>query len=243
MNYKILIFILLLISCTTTNYKQGEKLYNTTGFAYIFNLKDYEEKIVNKKYDSRSMAISHHFLKPGTSLKITNPETGKNIILKTTNKVKYPNFYKVLITNEVAKNLKINKDIPYVEIQELKLNKSFVAKKAKMFNEEKKIFNSAPVEKVKIDNISVMEKSKVEKIKKFSIIIAEFYSNDSAKLLKNKLIKDLPTLDKSKLTINVKNSQNVQLLSGPYDSINLLEKDYMTIKKIGFEELEILLND
>ena len=130
-----------------------------------------------------------------------------------------------------------------MEIQELKLNKSFVAKKAKMFNEEKKIFNSAPVEKVKIDNISVMEKSKVEKIKKFSIIIAEFYSNDSAKLLKNKLIKDLPTLDKSKLTINVKNSQNVQLLSGPYDSINLLEKDYMTIKKIGFEELEILLND
>ena len=36
----------------------------------------------------------------------------------------------------------------------MKKNKSFVAKKAKMFNEEKKISSNAPVTSVQISNIS-----------------------------------------------------------------------------------------
>ena len=47
-------------------------------------------------------------------------------------------FYRILITEEVAKKINLNKKLPLVEILELKKNKSFVAKKAKIFKEEKK---------------------------------------------------------------------------------------------------------
>ena len=64
---------------------------------------------------------------------------------------KYPEFYEILITEAVASKLKLNPKIPFVEIQELKKNKSFVAKKAKTFNEEKTIHQKAPITNVKIE--------------------------------------------------------------------------------------------
>ena len=60
----------------------------------------------------------------------------------------------------MQKNLNLNKDLPILEIIEIKKNKSFVAKKAKIFNEEKKISSKAPVASVQISNIS---KNKLKK--------------------------------------------------------------------------------
>ena len=66
------------------------------------------------------------------------------------------NFYKILITEPVAEKLKLIFQIYlYVEIMEVKKNKSFIAKKAKIFKEEEKIhLDNAPVESVTINNIS-----------------------------------------------------------------------------------------
>ena len=61
-------------------------------------------------------------------------------------KSRYPIFYEILITNPIAKEINLNKEVPYVEIEEVKKNKSFVAQEAKIFNEEKNTFK-APVEK------------------------------------------------------------------------------------------------
>ena len=48
----------------------------------------------------------------------------------------------------------MNLDLPILEIIEIKKNKSFVAEKAKMYREEKKISSKAPVDSVEISNIS-----------------------------------------------------------------------------------------
>ena len=64
--------------------------------------------------------------------------------------------------------MNLNKDLPLVEILEIKKNKSFVAKKAKIFNEEKKISSNAPVTSVQISNIS--KKRKIKKNIKKNII-------------------------------------------------------------------------
>ena len=53
----------------------------------------------------------------------------KNIVLKNTKRIKYPDFYKILITKPVAENLKLDLDLPILDIIEIKKNKSFVAKK------------------------------------------------------------------------------------------------------------------
>ena len=117
-------------------------------------------KLSKGKLNNEKLQISHQNLKTGTLIKIINPLNNKSIILKNIKRIKYPDFYKILITKPVMDELRFNVDLPILEIIEIKKNKSFVAKKAKIYNEEKKISSNAPVTSVKISNISKDKKKK-----------------------------------------------------------------------------------
>ena len=241
MKYKLLIIFIFITSCASNiSNSRNVKTYESKGFAYIYNEADYSNKLISTKADNTQMLVYHNNLKKGSIVKLLNPDNKKSVILKIAKKSKYPEFYKIMITETVANKLSLNLEIPFIEIQEIKKNKSFVAKKAKTFNEEKKISNTAPVTKVKIDNISTIKKSKSKKIKKFAIIIGEFSSIDSVNLLKKRLIKELPNVDSKIFSVNIKNKK-VELLAGPYKSINILKKNYIKIKKLGFEDLDVKL--
>jgi hypothetical protein len=147
----------------------------------------------------------------------------------------------VLISEQTANKLKLNTAIPYIELEEVRRNKSFIAKKAKMFNEEKNIHNKAPVEMIKIDNISVNNPQKNIKIKKFYLIIGEFYTKKSVLDLKEVLLKESIILNKNKLILKVRQKNKIQLLSGPYIAINSLKNDYIKLKQFGFEDIDIKL--
>ena len=142
MKYKILLFIFLIISACTNNLSlyNNQDPYNAKGLAYIFKDEDYDKKLITKKLDNNLLQIAHSYLKIGTQIKLINPQTKKSIVLKNSKRIKYPDFYKIMITKSVADKLDLSSDIPLVEIIEIKKNKSFVAKKAKIFNEEKKNF-------------------------------------------------------------------------------------------------------
>ena len=243
MKYNIIFLLIPLFACQSIDISNNKPLYSSKGFAYVYNEQDYENKIIKHRFNNNKLLLAHHKLKPRTLVKVTNPENKKSLTIETSAKTTYPDFYNILITKKLADILKINLKVPYVEIQELKKNKLFVADRAKTFNEEKKIFNNAPVEKVKIDNISATYKKNKIKKKKFSIIIAQFYSESSAKLLKTRILNESPFTNKGKLQIKVINNTNIQLLSGPYNSINLLKNDYLILKTIGLEDLDIKLNE
>ncbi len=225
------------------NKSSSKSSYISSGFSYIYTEADYLNKIVNKKFDNNKIEISHNKLKIGTIVKLTNPENNKSITLKVKKRSRYPDFYKILITEALASELGLNKKIPYIEIQQLKKNKSFIAKKAKTFSEETKLSEKAPITNVKIDNISKSTLSKKLKIKKFSIIIAEFYSVESAKFLMNNLTSQNNIFDKNKLIVKKIKKNTFQLISGPYNTINLLKNDYIELKNYGFEDLEIKINE
>ena len=176
-------------------------------------------------------------------IKLINPKTNDFIILKNNKKINYPDFYKILITEPVAEKLNLIKNLPLIEVIEIKKNKSFVAKKTKIYNEEKKIHSNAPVEIVKIDNISKNKKNNKVNKDKIYIIIAEFYSNDSAIYLRKRIIDELTNFDSKKIGIKIKKSNKITLLSGPYNSINLMKNDYIKLKKFGIEELDISINE
>ena len=164
--------------------------------------------------------------------------------LKNSKKVDYPDFYKVLITQAVADKINVNNDNLLVEIVELKENKFFIAKKAKIFSEEKKISSNAPVTSVKISNIS-KNKEQIKKQKKdnFYILIASFYSTRTAEFLKERIIKEIPSYDIKKLKIRKKSNKESNLISGPYKTINLMKNDYIQLKKFGFEDLNFITNE
>ena len=245
MKFNSIILLFLFASCspnlTTINQK---KPYTSVGFAYIYNDFDFNEKIIKKKLDNNVLQISQKNLKTGTLVKIINPKNKKSIVLKNIKRIRYPDFYKILITKSVAEELSLNEELPILEILEIKKNKSFVAKKAKIYNEEKTIPSKAPVASVKISNISKNKSSKSKKINdEIFIHIGTFFSLDTANFLKKRIIDELSEFENNKLKIKKINDKETQVISGPYTSVNLLKNDYIKLKNFGFEELDIFINE
>ena len=75
------------------------------------------------------------------------------------------------------------------------------------------------------------------------IIIATFYSQDSALFLKKRITKEIPELDNKKLIIRKKSNKKINLIAGPYKTVNLMKNDYTLLKNFGFEELDISNNE
>ncbi len=245
MKFKLLIILILLLSCSS-NLTQIEqkKSYSAKGFAYIYNVTDYNNKIIKGKLNNDEMEISQQNIKTGALIKIINRKNNKSIVLKNKKRIKYPDFYKILITKSVSEELSLDQEFPILEIIEIKKNKSFIAEKAKVYNEEKRIPTKAPVASVQISNIS---KNKFKKNNKkpdnMFIHIGSFYSIGTAEFLKERISKDIPDLDNKKIKIKEINSKETQVISGPYITVNSLKNDYIKLKNFGFEELDILTNE
>ena len=239
MKFKIIIFFIFFFSCVPIYNKNIS--YNSSGFALIFNEQDYINKKINKKLNNDNFEVAHRILKPGTIVRITNPSNKNSMVTKIKKRAEFPTLYNLLISKSIADKLDLKSNDPFIELISVKKNKSFVAQETKIFKEEKKIHSSAPVEKVKIDNIS--KKNKIEARSKitYSIIIGEFYSLKSVNELKGLLAKNL-NIDIRKFKTN-KTKMNVILKTGPYNSLKSIEVDYVKLKKYGFEELDILRNE
>ena len=223
MKFNLIIILFFVSSCAQNLPKLDQKKsYTAKGFAYIFNDVDYENKIIKGKLNNEIMEISQQNLKTGTLVKIINIKNKKSIVLKN----------------------KKRKEFPVLEVIEIKKNKSFVAEKAKIFNEEKKVTTNAPVASVEISNIS-KNKSKInkEKLDDMFIHIGTFYSIDTANFLKKRIVKELSGFNNNNIRIKKNNNKETQVISGPYTSVNSLKNDYIKLKNFGFEELDIFINE
>ena len=245
MKFKYIFFLILIFSCTSNYTKLDNRApFNSKGFALIYSDSDYENKIVGHKLDNTKLQVSHNSLKQNSLIRLINPRNNSDLIVKNVKKSKYPDFYKIIITEAVAKKLNIDTNLPLIEIIEIKKNKSFVAKKAKIYEEETKIPSKAPVTSVKISNIS--KNKNIEKFNnenEFYIEIATFYSEEVAVFLRDRIIKEIPNYDSDKLKIKKKNYKEIKVISGPYKAVNLVKNDYILLKEFGFEELDISINE
>ena len=249
MIYKKYIFIFLfLFACSTNNTSNKDTkivghidTFSTKGFALIYNEDLYKKKIINKKLEKRSLLIFQKNLKKETSVKITNPLNNKSILVKVGANSKYPNFYNSVISQRVFDELDLNYNEPYIEIATVSANSAFVAKKAKMYEEEKEVADKAPVDGISISDLS-KNKKKIKKNKKkdnFSYIIklADFYYENSAKMMQKRIIEEL-NLNNSRI-IKISNT-NYRVYFGPYDNLKSLKKAFDDINPLNFENIEII---
>ena len=248
MNYKILIFSLLLFSCAIPEKSIDKKdimfhkTFSNTGFALIFNKNLKKQKKISRHIEERSLTIFQKNLKKGTPVKITNLENNKSIIALVGNNAEYPNFYNSVITKRIVDEIQLNINEPYIELKTIDKNLTFVAKKAKIFDEEKKVANKAPVEGITIKSIGITKQKEINKTlkkKKFNYIIkiADFYFLDSANLLKERIFNELGLKKVHILNIS-KTSFRVYL--GPFNNLDSLKKAFNDISKINFENIEIV---
>jgi len=250
MNFKkLLLIISILILSACNQFDQNNKnlvyisdqKYSNTGFALIYDNDLKKEKKISKKIDNRSLLIFHNKIKKDSFVKITNPANNKSVIAEViSNNVKFSAFYNSVITKRIAEELTLDPNEPYINLVLISKNSTFVAKKAKTFDEEKKVAEKAPVDGIIIDNLGE-EKDKKIKIKKhkflYSIKIADFYYRDSAEIMVNR-IKDETNIKDS--VIKKLSKTKYRVLIGPFNDIKKLEKSFNEIKVLNFENIEIL---
>jgi len=250
MNYKIyfyLICIFLVTNCeqsstrlVSTDFNQK---YKNSGFTLIYNNDLYKNKKISRKISNRSLLIFHNTLKKKSLVKITNPINKKSLIAEvTSNKVKFSNFYNSVITERIAEELDLNYNEPYIELTLISPNSSFIAKKTKTFDEEKKVAEKAPVDGIEIDNLSILSTEiKTLETKKilFYIKIADFYYETSADNMITRIINETSLKNPS---IKKLSKTKYRVLLGPFNDIKKLEKSYNQIMLLGFDNLEILRN-
>ncbi len=245
-NILILIILIFSSSCSQHNTKnltslslKSEIKYSNTGFALIYN-----DTLNIKKLDNRSLLIFHKNLKNKSLVKISNPINNKSVIAEVkSNRVKFSDFYNSVISNRIAEVLELDFNEPYVEINSISKNSTFVAKKSKTFEEEKEVAEKAPIDGIKISNLNDDTKKDKKKVSRekfsYAIKVADFYYKKTAKLM----------IDRIKLETSITNIKlielsqtNYRVLLGPYNDIDTLKDTFEKMNLLYFENLEILKN-
>ena len=243
---KIVIFFFLtfLFSCASNQTKKPlnvkeKKYYASSGFALIYRNSLFDQGILSKILDNDKIIVFHSNLKKNTSIKIINPENSRVIETKIHKKANYPKIFSVVVSKKIASILELNIDNPYVEVIEVKKNRTFIAKESNIFEEEKKVAGKAPVEKIKMNILTKNElevKKKIIKENSFTLIINDFYYLDSANNLKNELIKKTK---ENYFKVKKINNKKYRLYVGPFKNFNALKTTYISLNDLGFENLNI----
>ena len=248
MNLKkiILLFIFTLFFSSCANYqtnkisqKKEKQYYSSIGFALIFEEYLYKEKVVNKKINDDDIRVMHNLLKINTPVKIINPDNLKFVETKIYRKADYPKIFNLVISKKIASILELDPENPYVEIIEIKRNKTFIAKVTKTFDEEKNVVEKAPVDQIRMNDLTQEVskiKKKVNKNENFILVISDFYFIDSANNLKKQLVKETKM---NNISVKKINNNKYRLLAGPFENFNALKTSYISLNNLGFENLNI----
>ena len=240
----LLVFLLKLNACadyktTRTTQKDEKQYYSSSGFVLIYEDSLYKKKIVNRKLDNDGLLVMHSILKKNTPIKIINPDNSNTIETKIYKKANYPKIFNMVINQKIASILELDINNPFVEIIEIKKNKTFVAKEGNIFQEEKNVANKAPVDEIEINDLTINKpkiNKKSTKKSNFILLISDFYYIDSANNLKNELLKEINI---NNISIKKINNNKYRLFVGPFENFIDLKTTYISLNNLGFEGLNV----
>ena len=216
-------------------------VYSNKGFALIYD--ENKNLFLDNELDNSSVKILSPNLPNGTPVRITNILNGKTLITVVKNKIKLPVFYNSVITSRIVNELSINPKEPYVYIETINSNNLYVANDVKTFDEEKVVANKAPVDDIMVQSISleteIKESKNKNKVTNFNYIIkfADFYFEDSAIMLKNRLFEEHNIKD---ILIKKMSQNRYRVYKGPYNEFEKLKKGFLNIEKLNFDSIEII---
>ena len=225
------------------------KFYSSKGFALIYSDGLFDQgsidkklnnnNIIDNKLNNEQIIALHSSLKKNTPIKIINPDTSIAVETKIFRKAEYPNIFNIVLSKKIATILELNVANPYVEVFEIKKNKTFIAKESNIFEEEKQVAESAPIDEVKMDDLSEVQidvKKKYDKKNNFYLVISDFYYHDTAQNLKEELIKKTQI---KKFSVKKINDTKYRLSVGPFKDFNALKSIYISLNNLGFEGINI----
>tara|TARA_Y100000816_G_scaffold138693_1_gene98217 strand:+ start:9121 stop:9864 length:744 start_codon:yes stop_codon:yes gene_type:complete len=245
MNYKIIIFFVLIFmySCAPVEKKVDvsfKEVFSNSGFSLVYD-NELNSEIVTKRIDDRSLIIFQKNLKPRTSVKIVNLLNNKSTIAEVGEKSIYPDFYNAVISKRIASLIEIDINEPYTSIIEIDKNSTFVAKKAKTFEEERVVAEKAPVDEIGVKDLNSDSKNHNQKNKKkdfrYVIKLADFYFIDSATSLKKRVKIELGLKN---VHINKISETKFRVYLGPFKDLLSIQKTFNKLQNLNFENIEII---
>ena len=248
-NFFLIIFFLFFVNCSTVNNSLNKKKlilndgFSNKGFAMVYDQKYFDEGIISKKIEERSLIIFQKNLKNNTQVKVTNLLNNKSLIARVGKNSSYPLFNNSVLSKRIANELDLDPNEPYIEILEIIENSIFIAKKAKTYEEEKNVAKKAPVKTISINdlnNINIDNKKSIKKIFSYEIKVADFFFNDNAKVMLNRIMNETKIKN---VRIKEITKQKYRVFLGPFNNINSLQKSYNDISILEFENFEIIKND
>ena len=245
MNYKIIIFFVLIFmySCAPVEKKVDvsfKEVFSNSGFSLVYD-NELNSEIVTKRIDDRSLIIFQKILKPRTSVKIINLLNNKSTIAEVGEKSIYPDFYNAVISKRIASLIEIDINEPYTSIIEIDKNSTFVAKKAKTFEEERVVAEKAPVDEIGVKDLNSDSKNHNQKNKKkdfrYVIKLADFYFIDSATSLKKRVKIELGLKN---VHINKISETKFRVYLGPFKDLLSIQRTFNKLQNLNFENIEII---
>ena len=138
--------------------------------------------------------------------------------------------------------LDLNSNEPYIQIVLVAKNSTFIAKKAKTFDEERIVAEKAPVDGIQINDLNEIKVKKnkfKEKIFSYSIKVADFYYKDTATSMLTRIKIETGI---NNLSIRELSKTKYRVLIGPFNDIKTLRDSFEKMNYFKFENLEIIKN-
>ena len=248
-HFFLIIFFLFFVNCSSVNNTLNkQKLilndgFSNKGFAMVYDQKYFDEGIISKKIEERSLIIFQKNLKINTQVKVTNLSNNRSLIASVGKNSSYPLFNNSVLSKRIANELDLDPNEPYIEILEIIENSIFIAKKAKTYEEEKNVAKKAPVKNISINDLNNINNDNKKTIKKtfsYEIKVADFFFNNNAKVMLNRIINETEIKN---VRIKEITKQKYRVFLGPFNNINSLQKSYNDISILEFENFEIIKND
>jgi len=198
------IFFFFIISCSNKY-----QVYEKTGFAGVSK----NNKIIS-------------YLQKDSLIKITNKNNKISKVYKVDEQLKSTDSRIIYLPEIVYDEISLNREFPLVLVQSMRENKSFIAKKAKTFDEEKKINKKVKIETIevlKIDNEKVITK-------KIFLDFGPFYYKTYSETLFRLLSLNIKN---KKLIYKDYAPKNHIISIGPLKNLTEYDNIYLKLGKIG----------
>jgi len=198
------IFFFFIISCSNKY-----QVYEKTGFAGVSK----NNKIIS-------------YLQKDSLIKITNKNNKISKVYKVDEQLKSTDSRIIYLPEIVYDEISLNREFPLVLVQSMRENKSFIAKKAKTFDEEKKINKKVKIETIevlKIDNQRVITK-------KIFLDFGPFYYKTYSETLFRLLSLNIKN---KKLIYKDYTPKNHIISIGPLKNLTEYDNIYLKLGKIG----------
>ena len=231
-NIYIFLSILVFASCTNIEKKNNKIVdsYEKKGFlGYLDEL--------NIKDNNTNVLVEKEF--PGNTIKITNLLNNKSETISNIQKKELDGARIIYVSQLIKNSLEINDSIPYIRIESSKLNPTFVANKAKIFQEEQKVSNTSKVSSVEVVPLSKNVNNTLKKSnKRIYLQYGSFYYDDYAKELNQNLKK---FINSTKISIYGSKKKGYYVTIGPILNINKFDEIFSLLKNNDYEGYEILV--